>query len=63
MATLGAKVRLRNCFGVYLHKAKLLISKFHSILTFDFDLLLVSIFFYFWGPNGLFLDWCKAHNL
>ena len=49
MATLGAEVRLRNCFGVYSHSAKLLISMFHSILTFDFDLILVSIFG-FLGP-------------
>ena len=27
---------------------------FPSILTFDFDLMLVS-FLAFWGPNGLFL--------
>ena len=45
MAILGAEVRLRNRFGVYLHSAKLLIFfVFHSILTFDFDLILVSIF-------------------
>ena len=31
----------------------LLFSKLSSILTFDFDLILVS-FFTFWGPNGLF---------
>ena len=49
MATLGAEVRLRNYFGVYLHRAKLLISMSHSILTFDFDLILVSIFL-FLGP-------------
>ena len=35
---------------------------FHSILTFDFDLILVSIFG-FLGPNGLFLGWGEAHNL
>ena len=29
-------------------------SMFPSILTFDFDLILVS-FFNFWGPNGPFL--------
>ena len=45
VAILGAEVRLRNRFGVYSHSAKLLIlSMFHSILTFDFDLILVSIF-------------------
>ena len=49
MATLGAEVRFRNCFGIYLHWAKHLISMFHSILTFDFDLILVSIFG-FLGP-------------
>ena len=62
MATLGAEVRLRNCFGVYLHRVKHLISMFHSILTFDFDLILVLIFV-FLGPNGLFLGWGKSHNL
>ena len=62
MAILGAVVRLRNCFGVYSHSAKLLISMFHSILTLDFDLILVLIFG-FWGPNGLFFGWGKAHNL
>ena len=62
MAILGAEVRLRNCFGVYSRSAKLLISIFHSILTFDFDLILVSSL-NFWGPNGIFLDWGKAHNL
>ena len=50
MATLGAEVRLRNYFVVYLHRAKLSISMFHSILTFDFDLNLVSIFG-FLGPQ------------
>ena len=33
---------------------QLLFSIFHSILTFDFDLILGS-FLTFWGPNGLFL--------
>ena len=56
MATLVAEGRLRNCFGVYLHRAKLLISMFHSILTFDFDLILVSIFEFlepYWTIFGL----------
>ena len=62
VAILGAEVRLRNLFEVYSRSAKLLIIIFHSILTFDFDLILVSSLD-FWGPNGLFLDWDKAHNL
>ena len=62
MAILRAEVRLRNCFGVYSRSAKLLSFIFHSILTFDFDLILVSSL-NFWGPNGIFLDWGKAHNL
>ena len=62
MAILGAVARLRNCFGVYSHSAKLLIFMFHSILPFDFDFILVSIFG-FLDPNGLFLGWGKAHNL
>ena len=49
MSILGAEVRLRNCLWVYLHRAKLLISMFHSFLTFDFDLILVLIFG-FLGP-------------
>ena len=34
---------------------------FLSILTFTFDLILGS-FFYFWGPNGLFLGLRKGPN-
>ena len=49
MAILGAEVRLRNCFGVYSHSTKLLMSMFNSIQTLDFDLILVSIFG-FLGP-------------
>ena len=53
MATLEAEVRLRNCLCVYLHRAKLLISMFHSILNFTFYLVLWS-FLTFLGPIGLF---------
>ena len=50
MPILGAEARLRNRFGVYSHSAKLLIFfMFHSIFTFDFDLILVLIFG-FLGP-------------
>ena len=50
MAILGAVVRLRNCFGVYSSSAKLLISIFYLIQTFDFDLILD-----FFGPLWAFL--------
>ena len=45
----GSKT-ISGCTHVVKH---LLFSKFSSILTFDFDLILVS-FLTFWGPNGLF---------
>ena len=35
---------------------------FLSILTFDFDLILVS-FFTFWGPNWLFLGLSRVRQL
>jgi len=49
------EVRLKNCFWVYSHSVELLISMFHSILTFDFDLILGFFGFLrpYWAIFGL----------
>ena len=61
---LRGRGRFENCFGVYFYIVEQLsFSKFASILTFDFDLNLVS-FFPFGGPNGFFwyiFKWEPSH--
>ena len=55
-------VGLRTGFGCSNGIKQLLFSTFPSILTFDFDLIMGS-FFYFCGPNGLFFGLCKVQKL
>ena len=53
-AILGVWVTFKNCIGVYGVVEQLSFSMIPLILTFEFDLILGS-FFYFWDSNGLFL--------
>ena len=51
----GVGEGFKNCFlGSTYVVEQLSFSMFHSILTFDFELILGS-FLNFWGPDGLFL--------
>ena len=59
-AFFGVGVGFKHCFRVYLCSWTTFISLFLSILSFDFNLILGSFFFTFWGPNGLFLGLMKG---
>ena len=54
MGFLGVGVGLKTVLGSTHVIEQLLFLVFPSILTFDFDLILGSLFT-IWGPNGLFL--------
>ena len=61
MAILGAEVRLRNCFGVYSHSAKLLISMFNSQEKVFMRLNALGLIFK--GFRTSSSDWLFGHSL